>query len=670
MNDDFITPLTSQKFLLPVSAGGKASALSELIGNGYNVPKGFVVTIPAIQKLIESQPDFNNILRKDREYRNSLNQDVNAHAKALRNFVSGMRCPGWFFVSLAENLDSIDTDLYAVRSSAAMEDGMEQSWAGMFDSYLEIDRDSVFRHICMCCASYFSDRSISYRRNLIPEISDIEFAVVVQEMVPASVSCVVFSEDPADPSKVRIEAAIGLGTALVGGQLTPATFLLDRTSGILVERNERADATETLLSIGLLSQIYDIAMGVDAAFGFSVDIELSIVDTEVFILQARRITSRVSDSSDRYKAETLPNIANYELTFKVHGLDFLFSDMLARGFGYLDPLLISVDGEFRQYFPRKMMHWAALEGYRWLSDDSEFDEYKKSYYEFNNDVRKQLAELFSHAIDEKTVKTIFDLFASIMNRYSHMDFQFTNLVWHYAETDETVAVNLEKLSKFKDDARAWLNDILLDENGYYAKTIENLTNTLKRNADEITNMTINELIQELESGRLVESSLVETRKDCYAIYVTDGHIDYVSDAELIKKRYSNAPSSLGDGHKLFGQIANRTKDEIKGLVRIINVDYANPNKMQSEMDEMNEGEILVSEFTAPELMPACRKALAIVTDLGGMLSHAAIVSRELGIPCLIGTGKAASIFKTGDDATIDFTACCIYPTSPTVSDDN
>jgi phosphoenolpyruvate synthase/pyruvate phosphate dikinase len=69
---------------------------------------------------------------------------------------------------------------------------------------------------------------------------------------------------------------------------------------------------------------------------------------------------------------------------------------------------------------------------------------------------------------------------------------------------------------------------------------------------------------------------------------------------------------------------------------------------------MGRGEILVSEFTAPELMAACKKAKAIITDMGGMLSHAAIISRELNIPCLVGTGNATRTLKTGDLVQIDF----------------
>jgi pyruvate,water dikinase len=68
---------------------------------------------------------------------------------------------------------------------------------------------------------------------------------------------------------------------------------------------------------------------------------------------------------------------------------------------------------------------------------------------------------------------------------------------------------------------------------------------------------------------------------------------------------------------------------------------------------MRKGEILVSPTTDPESIGAIKKAAAIVTDVGGMLSHAAITSRELNIPCIVETGNASKILKTGDLVEVD-----------------
>jgi pyruvate,water dikinase len=68
---------------------------------------------------------------------------------------------------------------------------------------------------------------------------------------------------------------------------------------------------------------------------------------------------------------------------------------------------------------------------------------------------------------------------------------------------------------------------------------------------------------------------------------------------------------------------------------------------------MKNGQILVAETTSPELLPACKKAGAIVTNQGGLLSHAAIVSRELKIPCIVGVGNATDVLHDGDEVEVD-----------------
>ena len=76
-------------------------------------------------------------------------------------------------------------------------------------------------------------------------------------------------------------------------------------------------------------------------------------------------------------------------------------------------------------------------------------------------------------------------------------------------------------------------------------------------------------------------------------------------------------------------------------------------KVIKEIAEMKEGEVLVSGSTGPELLLACQKAGAIVIDEGGITSHAAIISRELGKPCIIGTKIATKALNNGDEVEVD-----------------
>lgn len=80
----------------------------------------------------------------------------------------------------------------------------------------------------------------------------------------------------------------------------------------------------------------------------------------------------------------------------------------------------------------------------------------------------------------------------------------------------------------------------------------------------------------------------------------------------------------------------------------------------SEIDKVKEGDVLVTTMTNPDMVPAMKRASAIVTDEGGRTSHAAIVSRELGIPAVVGTKEATKKLKTGDYVTVDGTRGVVY----------
>jgi pyruvate,water dikinase len=79
-----------------------------------------------------------------------------------------------------------------------------------------------------------------------------------------------------------------------------------------------------------------------------------------------------------------------------------------------------------------------------------------------------------------------------------------------------------------------------------------------------------------------------------------------------------------------------------------------------EIKNMERGDVLVTEMTTPDFVPGMKKASAIITDTGGMTSHAAIVSRELGVPCVVGTGSATKVLKDGMDVSVDGSHGIIY----------
>jgi len=122
------------------------------------------------------------------------------------------------------------------------------------------------------------------------------------------------------------------------------------------------------------------------------------------------------------------------------------------------------------------------------------------------------------------------------------------------------------------------------------------------------------------------------------------------EAELLTDKFFTPYQELSD--TIRGTIANKGK--VRGKARVIIPDFSDFDKISLMVEEMQQGEILVVETTSPEIIQACHKAKAIIANQGGMLSHAAIISRELNIPCIIGTDKEVTLnIKTGDLVEVD-----------------
>jgi len=155
----------------------------------------------------------------------------------------------------------------------------------------------------------------------------------------------------------------------------------------------------------------------------------------------------------------------------------------------------------------------------------------------------------------------------------------------------------------------------------------------------------NREIEELLQGKPLSEKVVEQRRKMSAGYYTDDlkvitgrEAEDIIQPFLEKKVDKNITV-------LKGTVASMGKGIVRGKVRIL----LHPNEWQ----KMQKGEILIAPMTSPEYILAMRKAAAIVTDEGGMTSHAAIVSRELGIPCIVGTNLATKVFKDGDEIEVD-----------------
>ena len=119
----------------------------------------------------------------------------------------------------------------------------------------------------------------------------------------------------------------------------------------------------------------------------------------------------------------------------------------------------------------------------------------------------------------------------------------------------------------------------------------------------------------------------------------------------LKLRNAVLPNPSNDLRSTSGMVAF-SNEVVYGKAVVIDAG-AHTLQKQQIAGEMKNGEILVTGMTHPNIMLACEKAAAIVTDEGGITCHAAIVARELSIPCIVGTQNATAIFSTGDFVRVD-----------------
>jgi pyruvate,water dikinase len=199
----------------------------------------------------------------------------------------------------------------AVRSSAVGEDSGLFSFAGLHDSVLGVEgEEDCFGAILRCWASLYSDRAVDYRnRNGIP-LKDAAMAVIVQRLVPAQVSGVLFTADPSGlPGMMAIEAVAGTGDALVSGRAAPERWILGRED---LAVSARPDPQAALLDNRRVRELADTGLKIEKAFGAPQDIEWAIAFGKIHILQARPITSRHAPTdrtiwSDTNTRELLPD---------------------------------------------------------------------------------------------------------------------------------------------------------------------------------------------------------------------------------------------------------------------------------------------------------------------------------------------------------------------------
>jgi len=324
-------------------AGGKGANLGELIRAEVLVPSGFVVTATAYKRFLEENGIRDKIIAlcsQPREADDPMSleelsktiQDIILKGKMSKDLLEGIL---GHYRRLAGPEDVAFPILVAVRSSATAEDLEDASFAGQQDTYLNVippceqcseascrschalahGKCDIIRYVQQCWASLFTSRAIFYRQQRGFEHSQVHMAVVVQKMINGEKSGVIFTANPItrNRSQMVCEAVWGLGEGVVSGKINPDHYILDKESLQILKQiiglkktmivwNESTGKTQELetpqeriqaevLDPNELAAIARVGKALEDHYQAAQDIEFAVLNSEVFVLQSRPITT-------------------------------------------------------------------------------------------------------------------------------------------------------------------------------------------------------------------------------------------------------------------------------------------------------------------------------------------------------------------------------------------
>lgn len=262
--------------------GNKAKFLIEMKDNGFNVPNGFVIDSDTYSDEI-----INNKLDKEIDkFLSKLNKEnISEISKEITSLFDSFEFSNTTKKEIEKLLD--DDKLYAVRSSGTKEDLDNYSFAGQYETFLNVKKRSVLRKIIDCYKSMFSEVILSYFVNNNISTEYLKMSVIVQEMVASEYSGICFTVDPVsgNDKTMLIEIGEGLGENIVSGLNKPEQYYYNWYDD-KYDINENNHYLNEKLLKKIASEFYKIMQ----YFGYPCDIEFAIFNSELYILQARKIT--------------------------------------------------------------------------------------------------------------------------------------------------------------------------------------------------------------------------------------------------------------------------------------------------------------------------------------------------------------------------------------------
>ncbi|CAG0882792.1 unnamed protein product [Cyprideis torosa] len=655
--------------------GGKGASLAALrviSGNGeFLVPNGIVITVDAFDMQVASNSYISNALVDlDMIARKKKQGDLESASQRVVELFQTMPLAdtvAYFTKQLMTDVYGEDWDSessFAVRSSALGEDGEESSGAGQNATFLGCKGVSeVLENVMRCWGSNFAYRSVVYRRlHGLPIVA--RMAVVIQSMVPAKCAGVIFTCDPVtkDPSVVFISANHGVGETVVSGSVDPDTIILVKKNRACRIQRSIIGAKESRLIMtpdGTLESVKNeqenkicltgeeaemlgnVAVVVEKEFGSARDIEWALdQDGNIYLLQVS--VFKRSSSPQFFGRENVSD----KLDVGISGMSVAIFGRVLEEAEEILRIGVRRYGILHWYQrPLRMLYgiWASFtntsENLRRMDErlddmstlNRQFSDARSLYNEISKNALNIEETIASRILKEEEGRTFTGmkpeealnflqkdqrsfgiLFRSFLKKHGHRcirEFEIRSVPWGKDPTPLIQSLQAMVTYGVQEAAVDKKNDT------------ESIVNGLKTNLTNEEKAVRRQRIHPyLDSRRFPE--------------VCRGKPVPIPDAEDIDFEVTDAV-----------QGTSVCLGRIRAHVRVV--------ASLHEAHLIQQGDILVTYSTDIGWSPFFPLLSGIVTEIGGLISHGAVVAREYGLPCIVGAKNASRIFRSGDLAVLD-----------------
>lgn len=644
-------------------AGGKGASLGEMTQSTIPVPAGFVILASSFEKFLQ-ETDLN--VEIDAILDSVIHKEIHAiedAAEKIQTLILGAEMPRDIASEIKKFFKNLGTKYIAVRSSATAEDSASAAWAGQLESYLNTTEEGLLENVKKCWASLFTPRAIFYRFEKDLHKQKISVAVVVQKMIESEKSGIAFSVHPVtqDKNKLIIEAGFGLGEAIVSGQITPDSYVIEKQPRRIIDKNVQTQSRglyraekggnewrdisneqgeKQVLSDKEILELSEIILKIENHYNFPCDIEWAFEKGKFYVVQSRPITTLQKHAKLRPLAKIITREA------PLIGVESWYNGIIKeneRFFNITFPenFFVFRKGTVESWRDSVQLGITPLELSQWVKENRD---HLIEGYNRQKATLKLIASIKSKAL--KTEEEIMDNLGEIRDSFSY---GFPGIVVAYLIPlwQEIHAVKGDKL--FDDEILKKCIEWRKETDPFFDQSIETIYYLLaqlcklkKWNIKLVKYIRYQELVSAVKTG-LSEKKLKERGKSTFA-YI-DGQLIFESnfDIELTKKGLFMPKEAIPGSKEIKGSSAN--PGSASGKVKVV---FA-----REELNKVYEGDILVAPMTTPWYLPAMKKAAAVVTDEGGITCHAAIMAREMNKPCVIGTKIATRILKDGDKVEVD-----------------